>query len=172
MATLNVNDAKVLNAKFAVSIAATHKLVGSWLDDSDSSDSEESSEQVSESKKPEISDLDAQQLAKQLRPVAAWAGLGAKVTGSRDNPHKVIKADANMSASMKALARTINKGKSNGQPETKPVKVNPYAVKKPEPVRAESDSEEERDSRSKKSKKSTGSFLDEYKKTKKKGKKR
>ncbi|KAG5354636.1 hypothetical protein CJU89_6410 [Yarrowia sp. B02] len=158
MSTLNVNDAKVLNAKFAVSIDSAQKLVSGWM-----SDSEDDSENDSADEKAQ------KLLTKQLQPVASWAGVGSKA-GTASGGGRVTKPDTSkMSASMKALNRMHSKSQSAVAAVT-PVMRQDYMAKKPvETKKAESDSDEEDvRSRSKKSAKTTGNFLDEYKKTKKK----
>lgn len=159
MSTLNVNDAKVLNAKFAVNIDAAQKLVSSWMSESDS-DSE-----------PDSADEAAHKLlTKQLQPVASWAGVGSRagtLPGGR-----VAKPDTSkMSASMKALSKMHSKSQSSAVAAVTPVMRQDYVIKKPteDKKKPESDSDEEDiKSRSKKSAKTSGNFLDEYKKTKKK----
>lgn len=162
MSTLNVNEAKVLNAKFAVSIDSAQKLVSGWMSDSDG-DSD-----------PGGADEDAQKLlVKQLQPVASWAGVGSKI-GTAPGGGRVTKPDTSkMSASMKALSKMHSKGsQANAVATVTPVMRQDYVVKKhadDKNKKDESDSDEEDiKSRSKKSAKTTGNFLDEYKKTKKK----
>lgn len=165
MSTLNVNDAKVLNAKFAVSIDSAQKLVSGWITDSDDSDSDQ-----------DRADEAAQKLLrKQLQPVASWAGVGSKL-GTAPGGGRVTKPDTSkMSASMKALSKMHSKGnQANAVAAVTPVMRQDYVINKKQypdtkAKKDESDSDEEDiKSRSKKSTKTSGNFLDEYKKTKKK----
>lgn len=164
MSTLNVNDAKVLNAKFAVSIDSAQKLVSGWISDSDDGDDDQDS-----------ADEAAQKLlTKQLQPVASWAGVGSKL-GTAPGGGRVTKPDTSkMSASMKALSKMHSKGnQGNAVAAVTPVMRQDYVIKKQyvdtKAKKDESDSDEDDiKSRSKKSAKTTGNFLDEYKKTKKK----
>ncbi|KAG5361259.1 hypothetical protein CJU90_2640 [Yarrowia sp. C11] len=163
MSTLNVNEAKVLNAKFAVSIDSAQKLVSGWMSDSDSDSDQDTVDEAAQ-----------KLLVKQLQPVASWAGVGSKV-GTAPGGGRVTKPDTSkMSASMKALSKMHSKGnQTNAVAAVTPVMRQDYVINRQAAAdkakKEEPDSDEEDiKSRSKKSAKTTGNFLDEYKKTKKK----